>query len=149
MTRVPILLVFFLILPASAQTALELATKPAAPHYEWITFLAAAPFGYEEEADVPFRYRAVVETFEIYDYLYLEKLAIGNSEGVSDSVAWSLRLGLDRLLGELGYLSEEQVVGEVEWTSAVTLVFKLAGTRLRIPDVTAEELKVEEVEAGE
>ena len=149
MKHVPFLLAFSFVFPASAQTSFELATEPAAPPYERITFLAAAPFGYEEEADVPFRYRAVVATFEIYDHLYLEELAIRNSEGAPDSVAWSLRFDLNRLRDELGYVPEDQVIEEVEWASSVALTFKLGGRRLRIPDVRAEELKVEEVKEGE
>ncbi len=93
----------------NAQDFISLDTKVQKPKYELITEVSIGPFGYDKKdpTSFPYRYRAVVSTFEIYDYLHIEKMQTNNEEGITKDIEWSRRVFLKKLLNSLIIPSEQ------------------------------------------
>mgnify|MGYP005808229275 CR=1 FL=1 len=100
----------FVCQPTYAQNYISLDTKVQNPKYRLITEVSIGPFGYEEKDPTSFlyHYRAIVSTFEIYDYLHIEKLKTNNEEGITKGIEWARRLNLQNLIKSLKIPSEQQ-----------------------------------------
>jgi len=135
---------FFVCQPIYAQDFISLDTTEQNPKYESITEVSVGPFGYDKKnpRSFPYRYRAIVSTFEIYDYLHIEKLKTNNEEGITKGIEWSRRVYLQKLLKSLKIPSEQQNIKEINWRTPISFYFKIGGHRVLVEDVTLPVLKV-------
>ena len=123
---------------------LSLSTKPQSPKYELITAVYVGPLGHDEKKPTafPYRYRAVVSTFETYDYLYIEKLKTNNEQGITQGIEWARRVYLPSLLENLRIPSEQQNIGMIKWQTPKSFCFEMGGYRISVQDVSSEVLNV-------
>jgi hypothetical protein len=147
MKQLPILFIMLTIIlcnSVNAEGIMMLKTTNTAPKYELITSITLGPFGYESKGstEIPYRYRVLVSTFEIYEDLFIEKLKINNEEGIPQGVEWSRRLDLIPLLEEFNISTEQQKIGHFEWLSPVSFRFSLGGKTVVLEDIRQLKIKV-------